>query len=246
MDRISKAIKCVECKKILETPVLLPCHHSVCKKHASEAKNSGLDKLKCGECGVEHEIPVNEFPVIEALCEIIEAQIGSIDFGKAHKEATDSCNQLSQYIKKIEHLLNDPSAYIYEQVSELKNQVHTKSEQLKLKIDEETEKLLKKLSEYQNQCNSLLKSELYLSERNKHEATKNKFLTGLASNRDCLNELKFDEEKWTKITKKNKQAIGDLKHCLKELKSLLLKDLNSYKNYTVFFQNINIDSLFIQ
>lgn len=55
MEKISKALKCVECKEILEIPaVLLPCYHSICQKHVSAKKNSG-DKLKCDKCEFEHD-----------------------------------------------------------------------------------------------------------------------------------------------------------------------------------------------
>jgi hypothetical protein len=77
--------------------------------------------LKCTEWGVDHEIPPNGFPVMQALCEIIEAQIGSLDFGMVHKEATESCHLLSQHIQDMERLLSDPSAYTYDEIGRLKN-----------------------------------------------------------------------------------------------------------------------------
>lgn len=37
MNKIQKAIICSECNKILETPLLLPCHHSISEtRHREE------------------------------------------------------------------------------------------------------------------------------------------------------------------------------------------------------------------
>ena len=170
MDKVLKAIKCPECKQLLETPVLLPCHHSICEKHVNEKKSG--EKLICSKCGIDHEIPTNRFPLNEALCDIIEAQISSIDFGCFHKEATESCAKLRQNIKDMENLLNNPGDYTYDEIGQLKNLVHLKSEQLKLKIDEEAEKLLDNLNEYQSLCNNLLTNDLNLMWKRKYLFTK--------------------------------------------------------------------------
>ena len=246
MESIQKAIKCSACNKVLETPVFLPCSHSICKKHVTE-KNRG-DKLRCAKCGFDHEIPANGFPVIEALCEIIEAKIGTIDLGIAYKEATESCAKFSRYVEEMEHLVNDPKYYTYEEISQLKNRVHLKSEQLKLTIDKETEKLLDKLKEYQTRCDSSLTSDSYLSGKRKryHELNKEMHSFNLASYKSELNKLKFDERKWRKITKDCNKSIEVLEEEIKAFKKdLLLDDFTNYSNHVDFFDQVSIDELFI-
>ena len=246
MESIQKAIKCSECNKVLATPVFLPCSHSICKKHVTE-KNRG-DKLKCAKCGFDHEIPPNGFPVIEALCEIIEAKIGTIDLGSAYKEATESCVKFSRYVEEMEHLENDPKYYTYEEISKLKNRVHLKSEQLKLTIDKETEKLLDKLKEYQTRCDNSLTADSYLSGKRKRnfELNKETYSASLASWKSELNELKFDESKWKKITKECNKSIEVLEEGIKKLKKdLLLGDFTNYSKHVNFFEQISIDDLFV-
>ena len=241
MENIKKAIKCYECNKVFETPVFLPCSHSICKKHINEKKSGG--KLICSKCGFDHEIPSNGFPVNDALCEIIEAQISSIDFGSVHKEATESCAKLSQNLKDMENLLNNPAAYTYEEISQLKNRVHLKSEQLKLTIDEETQKLLNKLDDYQNRCeNSLAEN---LTWKIKYESIKEIYSSILSYWKDDLNSLKFDESKWRKITEACNQSIKELDKRLKNFKNdLLLDEFKRFSHYVAFFEHIYIDHLF--
>ena len=243
MQSIQKAIKCSECNKVLETPVFLPCSHSICKKHVTE-KNRG-DKLRCAKCGFDHEIPVNGFPVIEALCEIIKAKIGTIDLGSAYKEATESCDKFGGYVKEMEHLVNDPKTYTYDEISQLKNRVHLKSEQLKLKIDKETEKLLDKLKKYQTRCDDSLTADSYLSWKRKRNY-KETYSASLASWKSELNELKFDERKWKKITKECNKSIEILEEEIKKLKKdFLLGDFTNYSKHVDFFEQISIDDLFV-
>lgn len=147
MDKVIKAIKCSKCQKTLESPVLLPCNHSICKKHVSE-KNI-KDTLKCPKCGVVHKIPRSGFLLNEALSELISAKIDSIDLGRVHKEANDSCDELNRFINIIDRLLTNPSGFTYEEINRLRNKVHIRSEEMKFKIDEETDNLLLKLDEYQ-------------------------------------------------------------------------------------------------
>lgn len=244
MDKVLKTIKCAECKNTLETPLILPCQHSICKKHVTE-KNS-RDELKCPKCGIEHEIPANGFIVNEPLCEIIEAKVGSIDFGCVHKEAVDSCDKLDRIIQDSDILLTNSSDYIYDEISKLKNQVHLKRDQLKLKIDEITEDLLKKLNDYQIQCNSSLKTGICLNKRIKFESNKNGFRTYLSLWKRELNEIKVDENKWRQISQASNNAINKLVDSILSFKkNLLLRELfDSYKKQVDLFQQAYIETRF--
>lgn len=242
MDRIMKAINCSECQQVLETPIILPCQHSICQKHVNE-KNIG-DKIRCSKCGVEHEIPANGFLVVEALCEIIESQIGSIDFGSVHKEAVESCGQLGRYIQDIENLLSDPSEYIYEEISRLKNRLQVKSEEIKFKIDIETDKLLNKLNDYQNQCKTSLSNEFYLKEKANFEVGKNYFSVNLDMWKAYLNEVKVDEEKWREITEQSRNAIDELEESFKIFKGDLLgSEFYNYQDEVDFFEENFFEAL---
>lgn len=243
MDRIKKAIRCIECENVLNTPIILPCNHSICKKHLNK-RNIGK-KLICAKCGIDHEIPANGFPLNEALCEIIDAQISSIDFGSIHKEAAESLDRLTREKKCVENLLSDPYSYVDYEIGQLKNQVHLKREQLKLKIDEEADKLLGKLDDYQTRCENLFGTEYYLIWKNELESNIYKFSFSLSCCKSKLNELKFDESKWRKITEESNKAIEAIVEGRKTMKNdMLLGKFKKYSNYVGLFEQISIDDLF--
>ena len=141
------------CREILESPVILPCNDTICKKHVLNQSNN---VIRCGKCGVEHRIPTNGFQPALALQEIIEAEIANLDFGSVHKEAKMSCESFEKALKEFEVLLNDPYFYTHGKISELINAVQLKGEELKLIIDEEMKKFIDRLEEYERQTKEYL------------------------------------------------------------------------------------------
>lgn len=56
-------MNCIECKNLLEYPVILPCGESICKKHIHTDKTTFF----CQVCCAEHSIPGDGFPANKAL-----------------------------------------------------------------------------------------------------------------------------------------------------------------------------------
>ena len=166
MNKILNAIKCVICREILESPVILPCNDTICKKHVL---NQSSDTIRCGKCGVEHRIPTNGFQPALALQEIIEAEIGHFDFGSVHNNAKKSCELFEEAIKEFEVHLKDPYFYIHERITELRNIVQLKGEELKLVIDQEMKKHFDRLEEYERQSKEYISSNEFNVESKKLE-----------------------------------------------------------------------------
>ena len=166
MDRILKAIKCAICHEIIESAVILPCTDNICKKHVSDLTN---DVIRCEKCGDEHQIPNNVFQPNILLQMIIESGIVNLDFGNVLKEAKKSCESFGDSLKEFEVLLKDPQFLTYETISELKNKVQLKREELKLIIDQEAKKLIDKLEEYERQSKEYLSSNEFKVESEKLE-----------------------------------------------------------------------------
>ena len=155
MDKILNAIKCAICHEVLESPVILPCNDPICKKHVS---NQVKDVIRCEKCGVENHIPKNGFQPLPFLEEIIKSEIGHLDFGSVHNKAKKSCKSVEESLKELDTLLKDPYVFAHEKITELKNTVHLKGEELKLIIDQEVKKLIDKLDEYERQSKEYLSS----------------------------------------------------------------------------------------
>ncbi len=88
MNKIPSIINCVNCRNVLTSPILLPCGHSVCKHHIDKDKTK--QSCMCNQCGVRHS--KCKFYPNKALSDLIDTQLGSIDFGQTYKEATKSCD----------------------------------------------------------------------------------------------------------------------------------------------------------
>jgi hypothetical protein len=215
MNKLSNSIKCVNCKYVLSSPVLLPCSHSICQKHTVDVQGTIL----CGQCEKEHEIPPNTgFPHISALAEIIEAQKNSkdlvtfldLDFGKEHREAYYSCQYLDGLLSKIDELLKDPYNFTYEAITYLKDVVQLKGEEMKLKIDNQMSELISKLDEYNNECKKNLTTKEYLTKLEEIRVEKEETRKSLDKWMGTLNEMKFKQTEWETIKKESDDAIKRL------------------------------------
>ena len=185
MDRILKAIKCAICHEIIESPVILPCTDNICKKHVSEQTNG---VIRCEKCGDENQIPNNGFQPNILLQLIIESGIVNLDFGNVYKEAKKSCESFGDSLKEFEVLHKDPQFLTYEKISELKNKVQLKREELKLIIDQEAKKLIDKLEEYERQCKEYLSSNEFIEESKRLESEMEIAQSNLDSWLENLNE----------------------------------------------------------
>lgn len=253
MDKISKAIKCANCKEILVSPMFLPCEHNICGSHLSrfevdEIRYQYHNRIECGECAQVHQVPEDcQFPFNKSLAEIIETKINMLDFGhlEHHKNTNDSCKRLDQLLREIDVLLNDPNKVTNETIDNLRIRINLKSENLKLYIKEETTKVLNKLKDYEQRCKSFLYSKDYESISN--QLNENKKTTGseLKNWFDELNQIKFDEQRWKDLKEECEKKIVEANEQVKQFKNQLhLNDGEIQTNLIDQFDKININSAF--
>ena len=236
MENILKAIKCVNCNLILSTPILLPCTHSVCKKHVSSETKS----IQCGKCGQEHKVPESgQFPLNEPLNEIIEANIEALNFGKNHKEAREACKKLNETLdEQVNLLVNDPESVAYDEIGDLKRRVNLKREKLLLQINQEADKLIVMLEA----CN--VKTEKSNAELSKLKEVKQAAKNELEAWTNLLNMVdQFHENRWAEIKHESEKIIEKLKEQYKIITSEMLPNEEKMEQIH-FFENINVDSAF--
>ena len=148
MEKVLNALKCVKCHNVFTRPVTLPCGHTICQSHINEAADEQI--VFCTKCGRSHDN--KGFIVNQALANMIEAQLDSLDFGQRHKESFESFEKLKNQLHDNQLIVDDPDYFIHETISEMKNRVLLKSERLKLRIDEITQELLDDLDGYEKRC----------------------------------------------------------------------------------------------
>lgn len=225
MNKIQNAIKCVNCKNVLDRPIILPCTHSICQKHAALSKSLDLNgsSLFCNACGIQHQIPLNGgFTLNLALCEIIDAKIGSLDLGKEHTDAKQACQNFEQLLDKIDNILADPANFIYEAIGFLKNVIQLKGDEMKLRIDEKMNASFEKLREYDDRCKDLLKTSEFKAKSAKFSLEKEKARRDFEKWMATLNEVKLNEEEWKRVKRESEKAIEMFKIELDRFKIELL------------------------
>ena len=158
MEIVHKAIKCANCSSILDSPVILPCGHSLCKKHENIETAA---TVRCGTCGCDHITPPTGFPENIALCELLKSKIENLDFGDVYKKAKKYCDDLSDLHQEIEDLLKNPAHFTHEQISDVRNEIYIKGEEIKLQVDKEMDRLLKKLEQVESDLKAYFDSDEY-------------------------------------------------------------------------------------
>jgi hypothetical protein len=244
MNKISGAIKCVNCQHILESPVVLPCGHSICKKHSTDVKGP----IICITCEIDHEIPKNgSFPPNLGLAKMIESEISKLDFGIEYKDAKGSCEKLDDLLNKIEETLNDPYNFTHEAIEYLKNVVQQKGEEMKLEIDEKMNRCFVKLDEYKANCKTSFKTSEYLKEAERfvqvRESSRKQLNDWLAS----LDKIKLNESEWKRIKGECEKKIVSIQSELERFKVeiLLQKRYEEFRDEIEnYFGKFEIDPAF--
>lgn len=197
MDFFQDAIKCRHCEYVIsDTPVLMPCCHSICKKHEQEAT------VLCYECNTEHEVPKGGFMENKALKTIIASNIVKIDLGPQYKNAKNSCSQLKVIIEDIEKRFNEPENYFQKRKDTLKNKIDLAREELKLKIDKTADELIEKVED----DNSTLNDAKSTINDEQVQASKQ----DLVEWSDFLDDFKVDCDQYQTIENKCNDAIKKL------------------------------------
>jgi hypothetical protein len=236
MENFSNVIKCRLCKCHLTAPVLLPCCHSVCKKHQHESKT-----IVCLECNIEHEVPSEGFAENKDLALIISTGIFAFDLGPKHKNAVESCNKMNELIEEVEQLVKDPINYIYEQIGDLKRRIDLAREEFKLKIDDEAEMLLKKMQKYENNCKQSLRSSSVESKLKRIESKMETTKLDLDNWRRYLDKFTVNCSEYENIQNKCKDSISEIKNRLDSLKkTFLMKKFDRNEEAVKSFEKIGI------
>ena len=157
---VDDVIKCPQCKEVFKSPVNLPCGHSICKHHIDEylINDNDRKKIECLVCKQFHQIHESDVLMPNKTIEILlKKNMEKIDLGKEYNSAIDKCNIFGDLLDKFNKIKNDPEMRIYSVISELKNKVDLRREEMKQEIDKEALKMIEKLNEYQKECKMKMK-----------------------------------------------------------------------------------------
>ena len=148
LEKLNSIFNCKVCFHLLHDPILLPCGKTICKSHSSEVNES-----QCLLCPETHIMPINGFPMNEAIQELLEIELNKLNI---NFNQFDECKLLIRELKTslndLETLEIDPASYITEQFQELNRQVDLRREKLLLEIHNGSNQLIKEIEIAHKEC----------------------------------------------------------------------------------------------
>ena len=146
VDQLKSISDCDRCNNLLVDPIVMPCGNVICKKHLNEILNN-ISKEKntfiCGICLEEHQIPKNGFIVNNRLQKLTKFKLNTLKLSPVFHECTKEIEDAKDNMFKVELLEQNAENYIYEYFEDIKRQVDIRREDLKLKIDEYSDEMIK-------------------------------------------------------------------------------------------------------
>lgn len=140
-------IECPECKTVLVEPVILPCGHTVCKKHEKEQ----LVYFRCSTCTVKHEYPEHGrgFTPNTLVQNLLDHKLDKADLGAEHRVAEGSYRELRKLVDDFKLMRDTPELKIKQVAGEMRNSIEARREQAKRTIDEEADELIAEIDKYE-------------------------------------------------------------------------------------------------
>lgn len=246
MDTVLNEIHCSKCDKQKDTPVVLPCGHSTCKKHTTISHTQ--TQVICPNPQCQKAYPCGEFPTNHSLVNIIAAKIGSINFGEEHQQARENCRVMEDKLKECEELLDDPNKFIQQDIEShesLKNRIDARNEFLKQSIDDTTDNLKNDLLDYEGKCTENLKTKDFVNEYSEFKRLYEELKSDVSNWKEILNDLEMDPEKVKKIIEKSNKSIYLVQEKNNNLRQfLLMNDFDKKMLIVENFENVQLDPIF--
>jgi len=192
--------KCLLCKNIYETPIILPCAERICLKDLNWLLDQKSNRFGCLFCDEEHCLPEKGFRVDQKLNELVSMKLHKLDLSKLEKNrlAKVSCDKLHSNIVQIKSLREQPKLYLNEYFAQLRNEVDLKREQFKKRLEEIYEHMLKEIKEFEMECLNQTTS-AHMTEENCSESGLEEIENKVKRWNQILNVFEFDEKNWDAI-----------------------------------------------
>ena len=198
VDKLKCFLDCEHCNKLLADPVVMTCGKFICKIHLEKLLTHESKEKKsfiCVICQEEHVIPKNGFVVNDRLQELLDVELNKLAPSPMFEECMKEIENAKENVVKIGLLEKNAENYIYEYFEDIKRQVDIRREDLKLKIDNYSDEIIKSVE--MNQMNLI-----------KLSKEVNQITTNIEKSRKDLNELiarfdtlEFNDEKFKDIKK---------------------------------------------
>ena len=186
INDIQSQLQCSYCKNRIDIPKFLPCGNTICSKCETSYIQSS-DK-ECKSCADIHQIPLNGFPVIKLVAELLKIAPAKVYRGCVHQKTMDLVNEIGILNKNLQEHMKNISWVVSDYCDMLRTCVDIKTESEITLLNNHRDLFLSKIDSYEKQC-----KEKYNCESLKLE----EFILKVNSN----------YTKWTQFL--NKESISD-------------------------------------
>ena len=163
-------LTCEYCSRIFESPLLLPCGETICKRDLRDLyKEEANNTIICFFCTEDHHIPDAGFAENKLINKLLNDYEDRLHISEIYGKAKRLCNSLETKLNTLENMKNKPSEYLDEFFTQVMHEIETSRNECKAIVDSIYERFNKDLSlfrfECQSQCHTTVKPESAEEER---------------------------------------------------------------------------------
>ena len=148
LEKLRELCKCKYCNETLSHPLILPCGENICKRDLKLINSC----LKCPYCLGTHHKPDAGFQVNNVVQELIGLDLNKLNFGQVFDQAKQSLNEFGGMLKEFELMAKSPAIFVDKYFDDLANEVHTRREEIMLKVNQHFSKILQSLIVSRVEC----------------------------------------------------------------------------------------------
>jgi len=163
IDKVKTLFDCSLCNELLVDPVTIPCGYSICKKHLPDVvlvqdSNNSDKSFKCDICKVEHFFPKEGIVINRHIQNALDIKFSNLRLNPVYEECKKVIIEAQSNLAQVEVLDKDPEGFIYEYFEDIKRNVDLRREELKLKIDNSSDDIIKLIEKTKASCVELSKT----------------------------------------------------------------------------------------
>ena len=236
VDKLKCFLDCDLCNSLLVDPIVIPCGNLICKAHLDKLINTSDEKSSfiCGTCKEEHALPKDGFMVNHRLQSLLELGIDAFKASPIFDECKKEIEDARKNMREVELLETNSESYIYGYFEEIKRKIDLRREDIKLKIDEYSDGIIKSVEI--NQMNYIKLSK----ETNEISVNIEKSKKELSKLMPQFDSLEFNDKKFEDIKKSVAVVNQEFHKIIAEYKDSLIAN----KEYTFEFKELPMKDVF--
>jgi hypothetical protein len=149
-SKINKALLCKHCEGRLDKPKLLPCGETICSfcETSIQVNNQMFD---CFICNDKHDMPKKGLPNNRLALEILAIELSRVSRGETYDSLKKLLNEIEKKCSIIKLGIENSADHVKEHCIDLRSEVQLTAEEVILKVNDLTTKIIEEIDEYEKE-----------------------------------------------------------------------------------------------